>query len=272
LPGLKPASGAAERSKIPRSFFLGGKPRVIRYLACRFGDEPEQVVIWDTVEITVGRSKSQDIGVVDAEVSREHAAFRKVGDRYTVEDLGTGLGTLVNGERIKSHHLQVGDAVQIGSLAITFGETDRRIRPGGEVRYASELKVFGPRSGPRGGGGRTMLAFEAAEELASPSVPPPETSGGAKAVTADGILEDLAGADPLGSEDDEEYLGPLPRVRDLDRELEEDPSMGPTQTVVRLEVELEGPRAALRALLSAVEDKSIEVPPIRIHVRRLRGD
>jgi pSer/pThr/pTyr-binding forkhead associated (FHA) protein len=251
---------------------LGDQPRVTRYLVYRCGSGPQQVAIWDTVEITVGRRKSQDIAVEDAEVSREHAVFRKVGDRYTVEDLGTGLGTLVNGERIKSHDLQGGDVVQIGTLAIEFGETHESIRPGGAVRYASELKAFGPQPGTRAAGGRTMLAFDAAEDLAPPTNPSPQTSGRAKAVSAEGILEDLAGADPLGSEDYDDYLGPPPQVRDLDRELNEDPDMGPTQTIVRLELKLEGPRAALQAVLSAVEDKSIEVPPIRIQIRRLRGD
>lgn len=230
------------------------------------------MVIWDTVEITVGRSKSQDIAVEDEEVSREHAVFRNKGDRYTVEDLGTGLGTLVNGERIRSHDLQAGDVVQIGTLAIEFGQTHRPIRAGERVRYASELKGFGLQPGAKGAGGRTMLAFDAAEDLAPPTMPSVQESRGAKAVTPDGVLEDLAATDPLGSEDYDDYLGPPPQVRDLDRELAEEPIMGPTQTIVRLEVELEGPRAELQALLSVVVDKPIEVPPIRIRIRQLRRD
>jgi hypothetical protein len=248
---------------------LGGQQRVTHYLVHRCGSGPEQVVIWDTVEITVGRRKSQDIAVENAEVSREHAVFRKKGELYTVQDLGTGLGTLVNGERITSHDLQCGDVVQIGTLAIEFGETHRPIRAGGRVRYASELKGFGLQPGAKGAGGRTMLAFDAAKDLAPPTMPATEESGGAKAVTAEGTLEDLAGTVPLGSEDYDNYLGAPPQVRDLDRELSEDPNMGPTQTIVRLELELEGPRAELKAVISAIADKPIEVPPIRIRIRQI---
>jgi predicted component of type VI protein secretion system len=227
------------------------------------------VVIWDTVDITVGRQEGQDIAVEDSEVSREHAVFRRQGERYTVTDLNTGLGTLVNGERIKSHDLRGGDIVQIGTTAVKFGETHRPIKAGGRVRYASELKGFGRRLRAKQAEGRTMLAFDAAEDLASPTMPSVEEPRGAKAVTSEGILEDLPGDDPLGSEDHDDYLGPPVQVRDLDRELAEEPSMGPTQSIVRLELELEGPKAELQAAISAVVDKPIEIPPIRIRIRKL---
>jgi hypothetical protein len=176
----------------------------------------------------------------------------------------------VNGERITSHDLECGDLVQIGPITIEFGETERPIRAGGRVRYASELKSFGPQPGPKEAGGRTMLAFDPAEDLASPTMPSPQEPRGVKAVTAEGTLEDLAETAPLGSEDYDDYLGPPPQVRDLDRELGEDPSMLRTQTTVRLEVELEGPRADLQAVISALADKPIEVPPLRIRIREIR--
>ncbi len=104
----------------------GKQPRVTSYLVFRYGDEPEQVVLWDTVEITVGRHDSQDIVVPDSEVSREHAVFRHKGDRFTIEDQGTGLGTLVNGEPIRLHELQPDDIIAIGMLKLKFGQTTKR--------------------------------------------------------------------------------------------------------------------------------------------------
>jgi predicted component of type VI protein secretion system len=223
------------------------------------------VVIWDTVEITVGRLKSQDIVVQDAEVSREHAVFRKKGDAYSVEDLGTGLGTLVHGERIKVHQLQPGDLVEIGTLEIKFGQTQRPVKPGGVVGYASQLKEIGAPA--RHAGGQTMLAFDAQDDLVPPTMPLAAPAG-PKAVSADGTLEDLSHADLLASEDYDKYLGSPPLVRDLDRELAKDPVMGPTLTTVKLEVELEGPMAQIEAVLAAVADKPIEVPPIKIRIRK----
>jgi hypothetical protein len=179
---------------------------------------------------------------------------------------------LVNGERITLHELQEGDLVRIGTVAIKFGQTQRQIRAGRNVRYASELKGFSLQSGAKEVLGRTMLAFDAEEDLALPTMPPPEESGGPRAVTAEGALEDLEGSDPLGSEDYDDYLGPPPQVRNLDSELAEEVAMAPTQTIVRLELELEGPRAELEAVIAAVVDKPIEVPPMRIRIRQLRRD
>lgn len=48
--------------------------------------------------------------------------------------------------------------------------------------------------------------------------------------------------------------------------------MVPTVSVVRLELQLEGPRAELRSVISALADKPIEVPPVRIRIRKVRGE
>jgi predicted component of type VI protein secretion system len=243
---------------------VGEPRRITSYLVYTLSGGQEQVVIWDTLEITVGRQEAQDIVVPDAEVSREHAVFRKKGDVYSVEDLGTGLGTLVNGERVKLHELQRGDRIEIGSLALKFGQTQRTVRAGGMVRFASELKGFGMQMA--GAEGRTMLAFDSEQDLPPPTLPP-QARASTKAVSADGTLEDLAGADPLASDDFEQFLGPPPRVRDLDRELAADPAMGLTQSVAKLELEIEGPKEQVRALLEAIVGKPISVPPLTIRIR-----
>ncbi|MBW2691141.1 MAG: FHA domain-containing protein, partial [Deltaproteobacteria bacterium] len=68
------------------------------YLVIQIGTGEKQVIVWDTLDISVGRNDSQDIVVADPEVSREHALFRRRGEVCVLEDLNTGLGTIVDGK------------------------------------------------------------------------------------------------------------------------------------------------------------------------------
>src|SRR4029450_13468422 len=131
------------------------------FLVVRDGVKPDWVAIWDTVEITVGRHESQDIAVREAEGSRKHCVFRQKGGVYTLEDLGSALGTSVNGEPIKVHELKSGDVISVGSFKMKFGQTASPIQPGANVRFASQLKGFSvPGSKPNAEGGRTMMAID----------------------------------------------------------------------------------------------------------------
>jgi pSer/pThr/pTyr-binding forkhead associated (FHA) protein len=80
----------------------------------------ERVAPWDGDTMVVGRANDCDLVLGQDEVSRRHARFLRVGDRYEVEDLGSVNGTLVNGRRAERHLLNVGDVVQIESFQLTF--------------------------------------------------------------------------------------------------------------------------------------------------------
>jgi pSer/pThr/pTyr-binding forkhead associated (FHA) protein len=284
---------------------VSDRQKVTAYLVYGLGDGREQIVIWDTREVEVGRSKSQDIMLSDPEVSREHTLFRKDGERYTVQDRGTGLGTLVNGERISSaQELQPGDVVRIGPLELKFGSTTQPIRPGGNVRYASELKASQLAVGA-GAAGRTMLAFKPEDDLAlgAPTAPPTAAPVKKRAVSFDGTFEDIDGDDPLGVEDYDAFIAGNAPVRDLDKEFEAEtrapaaqaaasrvppapPSVetrevatpnAPAETAPRpaaaarctreMVLELEGPPADLEATLAALLGKWVEVPPIKLRIK-----
>lgn len=252
---------------------MSDQKRITYYLVTRVGDEPEQTLIWDTLEITMGRLENQDIALSDPEISREHAVFRKRGDLCTVEDLNTTLGVLVNGTPVKKHELQPGDRIQIGPLAIQFGQTEEPVRRGPNMRYASELKGFALPSGLDGG--RTMLAFSADEDP-PPTESPVATPFPARAVSASGEmeevekLEDLA---PLGLEDQDPYFGDIASAPIPDLDINTRPEMKAlegmeTQAKVRLVLELEGPYASVQSIVSALMDKTIEVPPVKIRLGR----
>lgn len=216
---------------------MAARPSIHSYLVYRIPGQPDQVVIWDVVAITVGRLPTQDIVVPDREVSREHAVLRKEGEVFSVEDLGTTLGTTVNGEPIKRHELCPGDVIRIGPLAMKFGQRPEPIRPGAGIHFASELKGF-PAPGAEGGD-RTVLGVSLEESTAGLAIPVAAPAARVKSLGMDGSLEvgegesePLAGLGPddvdLVSEDDlHQILATSVKVRDLDAELPRAEPPGP---------------------------------------------
>jgi len=68
-------------------------------------------------QAVVGRLDSCDIPINDSSVSREHARINQMGDDYSVEDLGSTNGTMVNGQTIRGVvRLKPGDMITFGSV------------------------------------------------------------------------------------------------------------------------------------------------------------
>ncbi|HHH28654.1 MAG TPA: FHA domain-containing protein, partial [Polyangiaceae bacterium] len=69
----------------------------------------------------IGREDECGIVVVDADVSRRHAAIRFDGQQgcFVVKDLGSRNGTFINGERLADvRSLAVGDKVTLGTTTV----------------------------------------------------------------------------------------------------------------------------------------------------------
>jgi hypothetical protein len=70
---------------------------------------------------TLGRSRSCDVVLDDANVSRQHAEVRPRGGGWFVADLGSTNGVVVNGSRVeRAHALKPGDRIEIGTTVLTF--------------------------------------------------------------------------------------------------------------------------------------------------------
>ncbi len=74
-------------------------------------------------EIEIGRNEECDVFLVDPSVSRRHAVIDLDAGWPVVHDLGSTNGTFVNGERIDSRRLAVGDSVR-------FGQTELQVEMG----------------------------------------------------------------------------------------------------------------------------------------------
>jgi hypothetical protein len=69
----------------------------------------------------LGRSRECDIVLDDAGVSRRHAEIRPAADGWTIMDLGSTNGILLNGREVRSSQpLHAGDRIALGSTEIVF--------------------------------------------------------------------------------------------------------------------------------------------------------
>ncbi|GAB4113460.1 MAG: hypothetical protein Fur005_28870 [Roseiflexaceae bacterium] len=82
---------------------------------------------------TIGRESSNTIVVGSGRASRRHAMLRADAGGYVLSDLGSGNGTLVNGQQIKQEYrLRSGDLFEIGDELFRY--------EAGEAYIASTLK------------------------------------------------------------------------------------------------------------------------------------
>ena len=89
------------------------------------------MLIWEGRDVSldqgvtvIGRSSGCEIVVDDPNVSRRHAEVRRLGDGYSLVDLGSTNGTEVNGQRVGETSLMNGDVIGVGTTRLTF---ERRI-------------------------------------------------------------------------------------------------------------------------------------------------
>ncbi len=74
-------------------------------------------------EYVVGRATDNAICIQDSSVSRKHIILRRVDGAWTVTDLGSGNGTIINGEQIADETvLNNGDVITLGDSEVTFAD------------------------------------------------------------------------------------------------------------------------------------------------------
>jgi tetratricopeptide (TPR) repeat protein len=75
-------------------------------------------------EYVIGRANDNPICIPDTSVSRKHVLVRRVGGGWAASDLGSGNGTLINGEPVTDEvPLAHGDVLTLGDTEVTFQDT-----------------------------------------------------------------------------------------------------------------------------------------------------
>ena len=72
---------------------------------------------------TFGRGSDNNVVILESAVSRHHAAIRKDGRQFIVEDTDSTNGVFLNGVKVKNAKLKDGDHILIGTVEIVFRQT-----------------------------------------------------------------------------------------------------------------------------------------------------
>jgi hypothetical protein len=100
---------------VPRGRFASGN----RVIALRVqGPNGIRDVTFDQDIIKMGRLESTHLPLVGGEVSRMHAVIERTDEGFTIIDLGSSSGTLVNGQKIAKKLLASGDVIGIGPFSL----------------------------------------------------------------------------------------------------------------------------------------------------------
>ncbi len=100
--------------------FSARRKRKLAYLELTAGPFVGKRFYIDETPFFIGRSATNNLVLSDPEVSRRHAVIRFQHGVYTIEDLGSRLGVLVNGQRVLQSPLHNGDHIQVGQTFFSF--------------------------------------------------------------------------------------------------------------------------------------------------------
>jgi pSer/pThr/pTyr-binding forkhead associated (FHA) protein len=78
----------------------------------------------DKSQITIGRGNNNDIQIDNLGVSKTHAKIIKNPDAYTVVDLNSTNGTILNDKQIKKANLAPQDILTIGKHTLSITSID----------------------------------------------------------------------------------------------------------------------------------------------------
>lgn len=136
------------------------REKIHTYLVVKGAGPAERVIVWDSQDVSLGRSSENDLSIEDAALSRKHAEFYRADGGFAIKDLNTSNGTMVNGETVRTRVLQNKDVIKIGDIEITFVQVAKNPgQIGKKVEFASQLKSFGGAVGKAKDGEATMLGL-----------------------------------------------------------------------------------------------------------------
>lgn len=90
-----------------------------RLIVIRGVDEGKQFELNAPV-VTIGRHSANAVPLHDTQVSRRHLELRGNANGYELLDLGSGNGTLLNGQPVRSAPLRSGDTISIGQSVLMY--------------------------------------------------------------------------------------------------------------------------------------------------------
>lgn len=127
-------------------------------LTIKSGGTEERVPV-QAPKTVVGRGVESDVKLKDIKVSKQHFAIVRTPTGYSIQDLSSGTGTLVNGQPVQNAHpLKAGDVIKVGDTQIVFASDGQSSKTGAmpakpptqRVASASSVKPSRPAPPPTG--------------------------------------------------------------------------------------------------------------------------
>lgn len=108
----------------------------------RAGDKGETSFFIEDADIFIGRIQSiNDICINDPSVSRQHAHVKRKDDNYTIYDLKSLNGVILNGKRVSRARLKHGDKIKLGNVIIEVQLRDYTADEAIEAIEESEITI-----------------------------------------------------------------------------------------------------------------------------------
>jgi tetratricopeptide (TPR) repeat protein len=133
-PRRRPAAGGTGAARAPGAPRRTGTASAVRpparaatgaQLRCEAGPSAGQAFPLEGDEVVIGRAAENLVSIPDTSVSRKHALLRRSDGGWAVSDLGSGNGTLLNGEAIADETaLSDGDVIRLGDSELRFEAGD----------------------------------------------------------------------------------------------------------------------------------------------------
>ncbi|MFY0578196.1 FHA domain-containing protein [Cystobacter fuscus] len=119
----RPTARRSPTAATPRASAPEPLPPSATKLVCTAGPCAGQEFGLEEGEYVIGRANDNPICIPDSSVSRRHVLIRRLGGGWTVNDLGSGNGTLMNGEPLSEETPLVSGAVlTLGDTELTFND------------------------------------------------------------------------------------------------------------------------------------------------------
>ena len=160
--GAAPAARAGGAAPARKPAPAKPKAAAASRLVAQAGPASGQEFALEGDELVIGRAADNPVSIPDTSVSRKHALVRKTEDGWAVSDLGSGNGTMLNGEAIADETpLNDGDVISMGDTELRYagagagaaGEADATADISPSSTGASGARRPPVRTARTGGGG-----------------------------------------------------------------------------------------------------------------------
>jgi pSer/pThr/pTyr-binding forkhead associated (FHA) protein len=153
--GLVPTDEQAPAPATARPDPAAGEAQLARQLVVIEGANRGQFFpLPESGNMTLGKNpKHADIVLHDLYVARVHCWLEITPDKIVVVDQSEGLGTLINGQKITRHELNVGDVLRLGNshlkleVVVAAKDSPGAAKPGGEAEDEMVLEVADDEAG-----------------------------------------------------------------------------------------------------------------------------